>query len=203
MHKQKLTSYILLFIITIGTTSLLGIINISKFKSRNKNELLMSGRNILIKQFDNKGNIKYKLNAISFQDITPQKTIIKDPNSVFYDSNQKEAWKIKGDKGYIHNQHNKKLETISLNDNVILTKITQHKNPISLKTNKLDFFTNNEIAYTDYPVLITEKNTKNQTTANGLIYSSYLKKLYLLNNVKTYYEPKTNKNKNSSANPGD
>ena len=86
----------------------------------------------------------------------------------------------------------KKVPNIST---VILTKKVQDKNSTKLITDNLNFFTNNEIAYTQYPVTITEENTTNKTTANGLIYSNYLQHVYLLANVKTHYQPKKDNKK--------
>ena len=199
MHKQKIISYVLLFIIIIGTSSLLGVIRINQELPKTADELLMKGENIQIKQFNNTGKIKYKINALSFKDITPKKTIIQKPISIFYNSRQNPLWHIKGDTGYIYNQHDKSKETLSLISNVILTKTNQDQNPIQLTTNQIDFFKNNGIAYTKSPVAITEINTNNKTTANGLIYSNYLEEFYLLNNIKTYYEPEKNKIKNNNT----
>jgi LPS export ABC transporter protein LptC len=195
MQKQNILLYTILFIIIIGTSILLGVIKVEQKIPLKHEDLLKQGKNINIKQFDRSGEIKYIIDAKSFQDLTPKKTIIQEPNAIFYNKKHLPAWHIKSDTGYIYNKNHKTKETLTLTKNVILTKKVQDKNSTKLITDNLNFFTNNEIAYTQYPVTITEENTTNKTTANGLIYSNYLQHFYLLANVKTHYQPKKDNKK--------
>jgi LPS export ABC transporter protein LptC len=192
MLSKRATLYIILILIVILLSIILGSIQINQMKSDAKDVLLMKGKNIKITQLDTSWKKKYDIIADSFNDITSIKTIMKNPKAVFYNNSGQPPWHVTSDIGYLYNQYDKPNETLTLQSNVIIFKKgSESKNtkPLQISTDKINLFVNNNIAYTPEPITILEPNSPNKTTAEGLIYSSINKQIYLLANVKTLYQP--------------
>ena len=197
MLSKRASLYIILILIVIFLSILLGTIQVNQMKDIQKDTLLMQGSKIHVTKLDTNGKIKYEIYADSFKDISNTKTIIHNPRATFYSKEEQPPWNVKSKTGFLYNQHFRKNEYLLLQSGVYLerkasTSTIKKIKPLEIKTDKVNIFVNNNIVYTPSFVTISEPKTTNKTTANGLIYSSANKKLFLLDNIKTHYQPTKN-----------
>ncbi|MDF2690509.1 MAG: export transporter periplasmic protein LptC [Gammaproteobacteria bacterium] len=96
-------------------------------------------------------------------------------------------WHLSAPQGQTLNNNNQ----VILSGNVVLTRDASTKiRPISIQTQSVTIYPQQNYAETSYPISITEPGTRNITTAVGAEAYFKLQRVTLLSQVNSTYEPK-------------